>query len=199
MAKSLDRTSFLAQPTRFKIAEFCHLEWRSLEEIATRLGRAPGSLSQPETMRERKALMTKMRRTADGRGGSKVKVYRLNPTWEADFAAAKMRQRPELPATGQEVLLIPLADTPEACEAIAGGIDEVEWAAQLVGESLGLLVAPSPDPTGGSTIRVLKALGPPGRQARRLRLHEVMSPSRLQDWSSSIALPRSGSALPSGE
>lgn len=196
MTKALDRTAFLSDPTRFKIAEFCSGEGRSLGEIAARLGRSSGSLSQPETMRKRKALLTTTRRGADGRGGTKV--FRLNPVWRDAVAMARTRQRPELPATSQDLLLVPLADTPAACTVIASGVDEIEWAARLVGESFGLLVAPTPDASGASTVRVLKALGPAGQQVKRLHLREVMSPARLHDWSRAIAASRGGNELPSG-
>jgi len=196
MAKAIDRTAFLSDPTRFKIAEFCIGEWRSLEEIARRLGRASGSLSQPRTMHKRKVLEAKTRQGADDRGGTTV--FRLNPAWQKALAIARTRQRPELPTTGQDLLLIPLADTPAACKAIPAGIMEVEWAAQLVGESFGLLVAPSPDATGASTMRVLEALGVAGQQIRRLHLKEVMSPARLHDWSRTVAAPRPGNELPPG-
>lgn len=194
MAKRLDRTSFLANPTRFEIANFCNSEWRSAEEIAEQLGRPSGSLSQPKTMAGRKALQTKTRPAADGRG---TRVYRLNPRWRPDFEAARARQRPEAPASGQDLLLIPLSDTPEACALLVEGIEEIAWAAQLAGESVGLLVAPVVDPSGASTMRVLRALGPVGRQARRLQVKETMSAARLREWSRSVAAD-GGSELPAG-
>lgn len=196
MAKSLDRTAFLADPTRFKIAEFCSSEWRSVEEIADRLERPSGSLSQPKTMADRKALETKTRPAADGRGGG-TKVFRLNPSWRANLNEARDRQRAEAPVSGQDLLLIPLSDTPEACALLAEGIEEIAWAAQLGGESVGLLVAPIADPSGASTMRVLKALGPVGRQARRLQVKEMMSPAQLREWSHAVAAG-AGRELPLG-
>jgi hypothetical protein len=185
MPKSLDRTNFLANPIRLAIAEFCSSEWRSADEIAERLGRPSGSLSQPKTMAERKVLKTKTR-PATGGGGRKAKVYRLNPSWRPDLEAARARRRPEGPANGQDLLLIPLSDTPEACALLADGVEEIAWAAQLAGESVGLMVAPAADPSGAATMRVLKALGPVGRQARRLRVMEVMSAGQLREWSRSV-------------
>jgi len=198
MAKSLDRISFLSKPTRFKIAEFCDGEWRTLDEIGAMLDRAPGSLSQPKTMRKEGALKTKSRLGADGRGGTEARAYRLNPSWRNVLEMARTRQRPELPAVGQELLLIPLAATSAACAKIVDGIDEVEWGARLTGETFGLLLAPAADATGASTSRVLEALGPVGHEARRLHLKEVMSPAGLQSWSRSVA-SRSSNELPDGE
>lgn len=195
MPRPVDRTAFLANPTRFKIAEFCNQSERSLEEIAERLGRASGSLSQPTTMRKKKALLTKARRGADGRGGKRV--FRLNPDWRSALAEARDRQCPDLPVAGQELLLVPLADTPAACEAIAAGIEGIEWAARLTGEWAGLLVATVADSSGETTVRVVKALGSAGRQARRLHLEEVMSPARLRDWSRAISVS-SSTRLPPG-
>lgn len=196
MAISLDRTSFLANPTRFKIAEFCSSEWRSAEEIAEQIGRPSGSLSQPKTMVGKKVLQTKVRPAADGRGRG-TKVYRLNPRWRRNLEAARARQLPEVPANGQDLLLIPLSDTPEACALLAEGVEEIAWAAQLAGESVGLLVAPAVDPSGASTMRVLRALGPVGRQARRLQVKEAMSAARLHEWSRSVAAD-GGRELPPG-
>jgi hypothetical protein len=197
MPQSLDRTSFLADPTRFEIAEFCISEWRSVEEIAARLGRPSGSLSQPKTMARRKILRTKTRPAADGRERGTT-VYRLDPRWRPDLEAARARQRPQAPPSGQDLLLIPLADTPEACALLADGVEEIAWAAQLAGESVGLLVAPAADPSGASTMRVLKALGPVGRQARRLQVKEAMSAARLREWSRSVVAD-GGRELPPGK
>lgn len=185
MPSRLDRTAFLSEPTRLKIAEFCREEPHSVVEIARELGRSTGSLSQPETMLKKKALKSARRKGADDRGGTTV--FRLAADWVPALEEARSRRQPELPATGQELLLIPLAQTAAACAVIADGIDEVEWAAEVSGESVGLLVAPRVDRSGANTLRVLSALGSAGEQARRIHLRTVMSPARLREWAAEVA------------
>jgi hypothetical protein len=160
MAKSLDRTAFLSEPTRLLIAELCRDEALTDEEIASLLERPSGSLSQPKTMRTHKALVRgKKRRPSDGRGAAETSRFNPDPVWGEALDEARRRQRRVWTAGRQDLLLIPLHETPAACAAIATGIAEIEWGAQLAGERAGLVVAPQAGTDGASTIRVVQALG----------------------------------------
>ena len=192
MAAPLDRTAFLSEPTRLRIAELCYEEDLADEEIAASLERPLGSLSQPGTMRAHKALIRgKKRKAADGRGA--VETSRFNPAtvWTEALEKARRQQHPAWPGAKQDLLLISLRETPGACAAIAAGVPDIEWGAQLGGERTGLVVAPQVDTDGASTIRVVEALGPVA-DVVRLQLSKVMSPGELQAWSNRV-VQRSGS------
>ena len=194
MSKAVDRTAFLSEPTRLRIAELCREEALTLEEIAASLGRRPGSLSQPKTMRERKALLSGKRKPADGRGPAKT--YRLNPAWEEALEEARSRQRPPWATARQDLLLIPMSEMPTACAAIAGGVIGIEWGAQVRGERMGLVLAPESNSDSASTVRVLKALEAVA-QIATLELGHVMSPGELREWSArAVREPGSIGQLP---
>jgi hypothetical protein len=197
MAKSLDRTAFLTEPTRLQIAELCLEEALTDEEIAASLGRPLGSLSQPRTMRTHKALIRgKKRNAADGRGAKETSRFNPAPAWAEALQEARRRQRPAWPDDPRDLLLISLNETPNACAAIAAGIPEIEWGAQLGGERTGLLVAPQVDMDGANTIRVVSKLGP-AVSVVRLQLNEVMSPNELRAWAArSMPAPGSTGELP---
>lgn len=195
MTNGVDRTAFLSEPTRLRIAELCRDEALTTQEIAAMLERPSGSLSQPKTMRKHKALIeAKKRRPSDGRG--QAKAFRLNPAWKGALDEARLRQRPAWSAVRQDLLLIPLSETPAACVAIAAGIEEIEWGAQLGGERTGLVVAPEPGANGTSTIRVVEALREV-TQLMRLQIGDVMSPNELREWSArAVRRPNSTGELP---
>lgn len=182
MTKALDRTAFLSEPTRLRIAELCRDEALTDEEIASLLNRPSGSLSQPETMRKHKALVrAKKRKPSDGRGPAAASRFNPAPAWREALDEAR-RRRSAWATTKQDLLLIPLRETPAACAAIAVGIPEIEWGAQLAGERTGLVVAPQADVDGASTIRVVEALETVA-EIVRLQLSNVMNPGQLRAWS----------------
>jgi hypothetical protein len=183
MAKALDRTAFLAEPTRLKIAELCSGEALTDEEIAGLLGRPSGSLSQPKTMRAHKALLRgKKRKPSDGRSAAETSHFNPAPVWSEALDEARRQQQRAWTPGEQDLLLIPLHETPAACTAIAGGIEEIEWGARLMGERAGLVIAPQIGTGGTSTIRVVQALGSLNGIAR-LQLGDVMGPDELRRWS----------------
>jgi hypothetical protein len=194
MAKSLDRTTFLSEPTRLQIAELCRAEELTDEEIALTLGRPLGSLSQLKTMRTHEALLRgKKRKSVDGREPAKTSRFNPHPEWVEALEEVRRRQRPAWAEMPQDLLLIPLSETPAACAAIAAGIPEIEWGAEVTGERLGLVVAPQSGGDGANTGRVVKALGGIA-QIARLHLRDVMSPHELRAWSERVA-----GASPTGE
>lgn len=185
MAKGVDRTEFLSEPTRMRIAEMCRGQALTFEEIARRLGRTLGSLSQPATMVKHGALVRerRSRQRADDRGGATA--FCLSRRWEGALDEARQRQRPAWGQLRQDLLLIPLSETPAACAAIAEGIPEIEWGAEITGERLGLVVAPQSGGDGTSTSRVIRALADVG-QIARLHLERTMSPHELRTWSQRV-------------
>lgn len=197
MARAVDRTAFLLEPTRLRVAELCSEEALTFEEIASRLNRPSGSLSQPRTMRKHKALVEARKRKApDGRGSAKAFRFSSAKDWREALDEARLRQRPAWATSKQDLLLISLRETPAACAAIAAGIDEIEWGAQLGGERTGLVVAPEIDTDGVSTIRVVEALGSVAEVAR-LQLDRVMGPGELREWSArSVRRPGPAGELP---
>lgn len=182
MAQSLDRTAFLSEPTRLRIAEICKDEALTFEEIAAMLERPSGSLSQPGTMLKHGALVEDKRRRKRVDGRSKARAFRLAKSWRSNLGEAQERRRPPWADREQSLLLIPLSETPAACAAIASGIADIEWGARVNGESVGLVVAPQSDADGSSTVRVVQALQGVAR-ITRLQLNQVMSPSELREWS----------------
>jgi DNA-binding transcriptional ArsR family regulator len=198
MPPKVDRTAFLLEPTRMKIAELCRDESLSLSEIAAELGRPSGSLSQPRTMLRRKALIEGQRGGAsDGRGGART--FRLNGNWKSALDEARLRRRPNWSTVRRDLLVVQLADTPAACAAVAEGIPDIEWGAQVRGAVTGLVLAPSADGDGASTVRVVAALGAVSARVAELHLSDVMAPAELREWSARAAR-RSGAAggLPRG-
>lgn len=182
MSSKVDRTGFLLEPTRLEIAELCRDEALTLAEIASHLGRSPGSLSQPRTMLREGALVVGTRRLgADGRGGGKT--FRLNPDWEAALDEARRSKEVEWPLHHQDLLLVPLADSEVAAAKLAAGVPpEVEWGARLHGAFSGLLLAPAPDRGERGTLRVVEALGEIGTRVVALHLSSIMTPNELQAW-----------------
>jgi hypothetical protein len=181
MAVQADRTAFLAEPTRLKIAEWCASERLSREEIARRLDRPSGGLSAPDTMIRRKALVV-VGVAAARHGGRRAELLRLNPTWRKPLAEALRRRLPGGLEPGTDLLLIPLAATESACTVIANGNVELAWGARLEGEQLGLILSPRRDPQSRATIRAVAALDSAGVRAARLRLQSVMAPEELREW-----------------
>jgi len=195
MARPGDRTAFLtANETRLKIAEWCSKEALSRAEIAKRLNRPAGAVSAPDTMLRRKALVRVG--TSVGQPGRRPERLRLNPSWKTALNQALRRRMPTHLAPGTDLLLIQLASAQDACRVLAEGPPDVAWGAQLHGEQLGLLIAPTPDASGASTVRVSAALADVGVAAVRLRLEELMSPAELRSWATGIAAPPAG--LPDG-
>jgi DNA-binding transcriptional ArsR family regulator len=183
MSFEVDRTRFLEEPTRLRIAELCRDEALSLAEIAAELGRQPGSLSQHRTMLDWEALVAGEPRASDGRG--QAKTYRLNNDWEEALVEARRRRRPSWPDARQELLLVPLADVPAACAAIAEGIADVDWGAEVRGGMSGLVLAPALG--GGSTVRVIERLREIAPRVVPLQLGDVMGPGELREWSREAA------------
>jgi len=168
MAKEADRIAFLAEPTRLKIAEWCASESLSREEIARRLNRASGSLSAPDTMLRRKALIA-AGSSAGARGGRPAELLRLNPAWRRALTEALGRRLPGALEPGTDLLLIPLAATETACSVLASGKVEMEWGARMDGEQIGLILSPRRDPQSRATIRAVAALDRAGVRAARVR------------------------------
>jgi len=198
MPKSLDRTAFLSEPTRLQIAELCSEDDLTDEEIAAALGRSLGSVSAPRTMRAHGALIRgKTRKATDGRGAAKTSRFNPASVWTQALEEAQRQRWVDRPGSSRDLLLISLRETPAACAAIAAGIPDIEWGAQLGGERTGLVVAPQVDRDGASTIRVMEALGSEV-DVVRLHLDEVMSPPELRSWSARVAPSRSSAGeLPS--
>lgn len=187
MTKTVDRTAFLSEPTRLRIAELCSEEALTLEEIAERLQRPSGSLSQPRTMRKHRALIAaKKRGPSDSRGPAKAYRFNSSSAWKEALDEARLRQRPSWATANQDLLLIPLHGTAAACAAIAAGIDEIEWGARVGSERFGLVVAPEADIDGVNLIRVVEALGSDPEIAR-LQVGRVMGPGELREWSAQAA------------
>jgi hypothetical protein len=182
MPNRLDRIGFLREPTRLAIAELCRDEALTLAEIASELQRRPGSLSQPKTMLTNGALLPGPRRNgADGRGGGST--YRLNPDWEAALDEARRGRAPTWPEARQDLLLIPLLGSGRAMAALASAMPaEIEWGARVHGGMSGLILAPSPDDGGGSTIRVVDALSGAVPEILELHLSKIMAPAELRAW-----------------
>lgn len=193
MSEREDRIRFLSDPIRLRIAELCHHEWRTQGELSTELGREAGSLSQPRTMARRGALEERPRSTASS--GRRAKTYRLKKSWGSALETAMEQQRPAWPEPGQDLLIIPLADTADACAAIAKGIPDIEWGATVRGGIAGLVLAPTPRPNGVGRIRALKALRGVAPQVMALQLDPPMSGSALREWSSQVV----ANELPPGD
>jgi len=192
MSKRVDRTRFLSDPIRLRIAELCRDQPRTRAELATALGRDAGSLSQPRTMANRGALEERSRaKASDGRP---AKVYRLKKSWQPALKSAREQQQPAWPEDGQDLLLIPLANTADACAAIARGIPDIEWGAPVRGGAAGIVIAPLQGRNGAGTLRVLKALGGVAPQIMALHLGAPMSASALREWSRQV----DGKELPPG-
>ena len=182
MSTEVDRTEFLREPTRLAIAELCRDEALTLAEIASHLGRSPGSLSQPGTMLREGALVGGARRPgSDGRRGGKT--FRLDPEWEGALDEARRNREVAWPLHRQDLLLISLADSEAAATKLATGVPpEVEWGARLHGAFSGLLLAPAPDRGERGTLRVVEALGEIGPRVVALHLSSIMTPNELRAW-----------------
>jgi hypothetical protein len=143
-------------------------------------------------MVKRGALEERSRsKASDGRP---AKVYQLKKSWKKALEGAQERHRPTWPMPGQDLLLVPLADTAAVCAAIARGIPDIEWAVAVHGGGAGLVLAPSPLTNGVSRIRVLDALREAAPQIMTLHLGKPMNATDLRAWSSEVA----GNELPSG-
>lgn len=185
MPSQQDRIRFLTDPIRLRIAELCLDHPRTRSELATELGRPAGSLSQPQTMVKHGALKGRLRNKAsDGRPAT---AYILDPRWRGALEAARKGRLPNWPEAGQDLLLIPLSDTAEACAAIAQGIPEIEWGAQVRGGVAGLVLAPTRTLDGTGRLRALKALKEIAPQIMALQLDTPMRGAELQSWSARVA------------
>ena len=164
----------------------CRSESLTLREIASQLDRPPGSLSQPATMLAHHALVLgKRKKAAVGRRGART--FRFNSRWKSHLEEAKaLEEQSAWSIKHRDLLVVTLADTARACDAIAKGIAEIEWGAQLGGEVGGLILATSADPDGAGTIRVMNALGPVAARLTRLRLSDVMSAKELRGWAERV-------------
>ncbi len=192
MATLEDRTKFLASdPTRLKIACWCSAEQLSRGEIAGRLKRPSGSISAPDTMLRRKALI---HGGFSDSGGSarKAKLLKLNPQWREPMLQALRLQRPATLEPDTDLLLIPLTSTLSACEVLAQGVTEIDWGAQLDGEQIGLLLGLRRAPDDGATVRAAAALGQAGVSPLRVRIRTPMAADELRRWATAVT---SGEAL----
>jgi hypothetical protein len=181
-----DRTKFLtSDPTRLVIAEWCAAESLSRETIAARLKRRSGSLSAPDTMLRRKALLHAGLEAKAG-PGRRAELLKLNPKWREPLRQALTLRRPGRLEEGTDLLLIPLAATGRACEALLREDMDLEWGARLDGEQLGLILSPKRDPHGAATIRAAAALDRAGVRAARVRLQSVMAAGELRSWASLV-------------
>jgi hypothetical protein len=197
MSNQVDRIRFLDDPTRLEIARLCRDEWLTRAEIAVKLGREAGSLSQPKTMLGRGALEKRPRKKgSDGRGST---AFRLKRSWRKALDEARARTSPAWPVPGQDLLFIPVGEITGACAVLAAGVPGIAWGAQATGGPGGLgglVLAPSVDDDGINTIHLIEALkgGVPG--IARLQFGETMSKSELQMWSSRVS--GRGAELPPG-
>jgi len=181
-----DRTKFLASdPTRLKIACWCSTEQLSRGEIASRLKRASGSLSAPDTMLRRSALIHAGLGDSGG-SGRKARLLKLNPQWREPMRQALRLQRPAALEPDTDLLLIPLTSTLSACEVLAQGANEIDWGVQLDGEQIGLLLGLHRAPDDGATLRAAAALGRAGVSPLRVRIRTPMAADELQRWATTV-------------
>lgn len=196
MAPRPDRTRvFLKNPIWGDIAVYCRSEPRLISEICRHLGRATGSMSQPETMASQtpKILLKTQR--------GKRTMYRLNESaWGAALNEALRRAEPrELNLFGErDLLIVSAADVEAACRAMLDRELPIEWGAEVLDNQIGLVLAPAGD--GANTAYVRSALAQASATPTRLRIGEVMGPVALQDWGTRAlgraakpALPPTGS------
>jgi hypothetical protein len=182
MAILEDRTKFLASdPTRLKIACWCSTEQLSRGEIASRLERASGSISAPDTMLRRRALIHAGFGDSGG-SGRKARLLKLNPQWRESMQQALRLQRPAVLEPGTDLLLIPFTSMLSACEVLSQGVQEIDWGVQLSGEQIGLLLGTHSDPEGGATIRAVASLERAGVKPVRLRLQTPVAAEELRRW-----------------
>src|ERR1700677_4699116 len=136
MATLEDRTKFLASdPTRLKIACWCSTEQLSRTEIASRLKRASGSISAPDTMLRREALVDAGRRASGGPGRG-ARLLKLNPQWRKAMQHALDARLPATLEPGTDLFLVPLTSLLRAGEVLAGGEEEIDWGVRLEGEPI---------------------------------------------------------------
>jgi hypothetical protein len=136
----------------------------------------------------------KRQKAAVGRRGAKT--FRFNPRWKRHLEEARtVEEKSAWSIKRRDLLVVGLADTARACDAIANGIAEIEWGAQLGGEVGGLILATSADPDGASTIRAMDALGPVAARLTRLQLSGVMPAKELREWASRV----NGRSVAAGE
>src|ERR1700722_5055312 len=159
MSVLADRTAFLAgNDLRLQVAEWCRSEQLSREEIAKRAGRASGSMSAPDTMLGRGALV-EVADESPKEGPRRARTLKLNPEWEQALENALGLKRPASLEAGSDLLLISLGSTEDACSVLAEyELDDIEWGTRLDGEQMGLMISPRRDMDSRSTIRAVAAL-----------------------------------------
>jgi DNA-binding transcriptional ArsR family regulator len=184
MPMAQDRILFLSKRTRLRIAELCRDEPRTIGELAAALGRDPGSLSQPRTMVRRGVLKEASRPLPSGRD---ARTYRLDRQWRPALEEALRRAPAAVPASGQDLLLVPLSEVKRAATALAEGVDMVEWGAEVRGGTAGLLLAVRRDATDTGTVEVLDRLGDVAPSVVPLHLVRSMSAAQLQKWAETLA------------
>lgn len=197
MPDRVDRIRFLAEPTRLEIARLCRDHWLTRAEIAVKLGREAGSLSQPKTMLKRGAL--EMRPRKKGSDGRDSTTFHLKRGWRMVLDEARAQASPAWPTPGQDLLVIPIEEVPDACEVLAKGVPGIAWGAQANGGRGGLgglILAPAVDADGANTIRVIAALKGSTPGIARLQLGKTMSKTELQSWSARVG--GRGGELPAG-
>jgi hypothetical protein len=194
MESDEDRIAFLLEDeTRLQIAQWCEAEELSREDLARRLNRPSGGLSAPTTMLNRGALRRAASRGSKGQAGRRAKRLTLDPAWAVALHEALKRRTPAVLERGTAFLLVPLAETENACRALAAGIDEIAWGARLDGEQLGLILSPHPDVDSRAMIRAVAALARAGAQPLRVQLQRPMAAAELREWAATVieaALPR---------
>lgn len=186
MSAADDRTAFLARnPVRLQIAEWCEEKPHTREELARRLDRPPGGLSAPATMLRHGALV-EAGTTPPAANGRRSTRLVLAPNWRPALREARRGQIRSALERGSDLLLIKLPETEAACHALAAGLPDIEWGADLAGEQLGLLLVPHRDPRGATAIRAAQALRRAGAEALRLRINSPMGAADLERWAGEV-------------
>jgi hypothetical protein len=194
MPRREDRIRFLEDPVRRRVAELCRERPMSLGELGVELGRPAGSLSQPQTMVGRGALVTTTRLSS--LTGRSSRAFRLARTWRDVLAEVEQRVTPAWPAPGRDLVVVPFSDVRAVANLLSDDAAGVEWAAEVRGGVAGLLLSPRAGHQADGA-RLLARLSEVAEGLATLRVERVMSQGELQSWSRLVsdkaALPKGGS------